>query len=52
MNAFSEELKRFPDSEFRGDALRFTGMCYIMLGDTVKGNELLRKVSGEVQEVL
>ena len=51
LNAFSEEMKRFPNSEFRGDALRFTGICYIMLGDTARRNELLRKASGEMQEV-
>lgn len=51
IGVFSEELDRFPNSEFTGDALRFTGMCYIMPGDTARGNEILRSVSGEAQEV-
>ena len=47
IEAFDEEISRFPNSQFRRDALKFMGISYIMIGDTARGNEILRKLVEE-----
>jgi TolA-binding protein len=47
IDAFNEELIRFPDTDLRSEALKFMGMSYFMIGDTARGSEPLKKFLGE-----
>ncbi|MEO0257357.1 MAG: tetratricopeptide repeat protein [candidate division WOR-3 bacterium] len=40
---FEEELNKFPDTEFRGDALKFMGMAYVQMGQTAKAVKVFQQ---------
>jgi len=40
---FADELSMFPEAEYKGDALKYTGMAYELLGEHEKAKESLGK---------